>query len=119
LHIDAARIVFDDRVSDDDALAGCPTAARIPQREEVLNSRHLYQIMVEERDEAVRRLNERGIYPGVHYADNTSYRMYRYAAGTCPRAAQASARVISLPMHLGLSEEDVRGVAAEVEDICR
>jgi dTDP-4-amino-4,6-dideoxygalactose transaminase len=103
----------------DDALAGCPTAARIPQREEVLNSRHLYQIMVEERDEAVRRLNERGIYPGVHYADNTSYRMYRYAAGTCPRAAQASARVISLPMHLGLSEEDVRGVAAEVEDICR
>lgn len=103
----------------DAALAGAAGVARIPQREEVLNSRHLYQVLVKERDDAVRRLNERGIYPGVHYADNTSYGMYEYAAGTCPRAAQASASVISLPMHLGLSEEDVRRVAAEVEDICR
>jgi dTDP-4-amino-4,6-dideoxygalactose transaminase len=103
----------------DGALAGCPAVARIPQREEVLNSRHLYQILVEDRDEVVRRLNERAIYPGVHYTDNASYRMYSYAAGTCPQAAHASERVISLPMHLGLSEEDVRRVAAEVQDICR
>jgi dTDP-4-amino-4,6-dideoxygalactose transaminase len=103
----------------DGALAGCPAVARIPQREEVLNSRHLYQILVEDRDEVVRKLNERAIYPGVHYTDNASYRMYSYAAGACPRAAQASERVISLPMHLGLSEEDVRRVAAEVQDICR
>jgi dTDP-4-amino-4,6-dideoxygalactose transaminase len=44
--------------------------------------------------------------------------MYRYAAGCCPRAADASARVISLPMHLNLSEEDVRRVAAALTDIC-
>jgi dTDP-4-amino-4,6-dideoxygalactose transaminase/RimJ/RimL family protein N-acetyltransferase len=103
----------------DEALAGCPEVRRIPQCEGVLNSRHLYQVLVEERDEVVRRLNERGIYPGVHYEDNTTYRMYRYAAGSCPRVAHASARVISLPMHLGLSEENVRRVAAALEDICR
>jgi dTDP-4-amino-4,6-dideoxygalactose transaminase len=102
----------------DDALAGHPAVARIPQRDEVLNSRHLYQILVDDRDEVVRKLNERAIYPGVHYADNTAYGMYRYAAGSCPRAADASARVISLPMHLGLSEEDVRRVAAAMGEIC-
>jgi len=99
----------------DEELAGCPAVSRVPQREGVLNSRHLYQILVNERDEVVRKLNERGIYPGVHYADNTAYRMYRYAAGACPRAAAASARVISLPMHLGLSEDDVRRVAGELK----
>ena len=102
----------------DDALAGNRAVARIPQRDDVLNSRHLYQILVSDRDEVVRRLNERAIFPGVHYADNTSYRMYRYAAGCCPRAADAGARVISLPMHLDLSEEDVRRVAAALADIC-
>jgi len=102
----------------DDALAGIPSVTRIPQREEVLNSRHLYQILVAGRDEVMRQLNERAIYPGVHYADNTAYRMYEYAAGKCPRAADASARVISLPMHLGLSEEDVRRVAAALGEIC-
>ncbi len=103
----------------DDALAGCPAVTHIPQRDEVLNSRHLYQILVSDRDEVIRKLNLRGIYPGVHYADNTGYHMYQYAAGSCPRATEASARVISLPMHLGLSEEDVRRVAAEVEDTLR
>lgn len=101
----------------DEALAGCPAAMRIPQREGVLNSRHLYQVLVDGRDDVVRGLNERGIYPGVHYADNTNYRMYRYAAGGCPRAADASARVISLPMHLGLRQEDVRRVAEALKEI--
>jgi len=101
----------------DKALAGSGAVTRTPQREEVLNSRHLYQILVADRDEVMRGLNERGIYPGVHYADNTNYRMYGYAAGTCPRAADASARVISLPMHLGLSKEDVRRVAVEVASV--
>jgi dTDP-4-amino-4,6-dideoxygalactose transaminase len=99
----------------DEELAGCPAVSRVPQREGALSSRHLYQVLVDERDEVVRKLNERAIYPGVHYADNTAYRMYRYAADTCPRAAAASARVISLPMHLGLSEDDVRRVAGELK----
>jgi dTDP-4-amino-4,6-dideoxygalactose transaminase len=102
----------------DDALAGNPAVGRIPQRDDVLNSRHLYQVLVNDRDEAVRKLNERAIYPGVHYADNTAYKMYQYAAGSCPRAAEASARVVSLPMHLALSEEDVRRVAVALGEIC-
>ncbi len=52
-------------------------------------------------------LNSCGIYPGVHYRDNTEYKMYSYAHGTCPKAAAMSERIISLPLHLKLSKEDI------------
>ena len=57
-------------------------------------------------------LNAAAIYPGVHYRDNTAYRMYAAGAGTCPRAERASARLISLPMHLRLTRDDVARVAS-------
>jgi len=56
-------------------------------------------------------MNRRGVFPGVHYADNTSYPMYRDGDGQCPRARWASERLISLPMHLRLSRSDIREVA--------
>ena len=56
-------------------------------------------------------MNGCGIFPGVHYADNTTYPMYRYAEGSCPRAHLASERLISLPMHLSLTRADIRRVA--------
>ncbi len=74
------------------------------------SSRHLYQILVEHRDALMTFLNERDIYPGVHYVDNTEYRMYSYANGTCPNAAYASEHLISLPMHMRLSFDDVQAV---------
>jgi dTDP-4-amino-4,6-dideoxygalactose transaminase len=75
-------------------------------------SRHLYQIEVDRRDDAMVALNGHEIYPGVHYQLNTDYPMYQYAKGSCPRAEQAAARLISLPLHLRLSEADVERVAA-------
>lgn len=81
------------------------------------SSCHLFQIMVENRDEMILALNSAGIYPGVHYADNTLYRMYDYAQGTCPKAAYASDHVISLPMHLRLTYEDVQYICDEVVKI--
>lgn len=78
------------------------------------SSRHLVQVRVSNRDEVMLALNENQIYPGVHYRDNTCYRMYAYAAGTCPRARQASEEILSLPMHLGLTRADVAQVASLV-----
>ena len=40
--------------------------------------------------------------------------MYARAGGTCPRARRASDRLISLPMHLRLSEADVDRVVDEL-----
>ena len=71
------------------------------------SSRHLYIIEVNNRDELVLALNENKIYPGVHYRDNTEYRMYSYAKGTCPFSSYMSKRVVSLPLHLGLKKRDV------------
>lgn len=79
-------------------------------------SRHVFQILVEDRDGLILYLNEREIYPGVHYIDNTEYRMYAYARGTCPKAHYVSEHVISLPMHLRLTYEDVRYVIENVAE---
>jgi len=74
------------------------------------SARHLYQIMISDRDGLMTYLNEHDIYPGVHYVDNTQYRMYAYAAGTCPNAAYASDHLLSLPMHMRLTYDDVNTV---------
>lgn len=78
------------------------------------SSRHLYQVMVEERDEVVLALNAQKIYPGVHYRDNTNYKMYADASGSCPNAAMASESVLSLPVHLRLSYSDVARIASSL-----
>ena len=78
------------------------------------SSRHLYMALVNNRDELMLALNDAEIFPGVHYQDNTSYRMYSYAAGTCPNAHEVSGKVLSLPMHLRLTKEDVDYVSQQV-----
>jgi dTDP-4-amino-4,6-dideoxygalactose transaminase len=79
----------------------------IPVAEGCESSRHLYIIEVDNRDELLNKLNSCGIYPGVHYRDNTEYKMYSYAHGTCPKASVMSERIISLPLHLKLTKDDV------------
>lgn len=78
------------------------------------SSTHLFQIRVKNRDSLMLALHEHEVYPGVHYRDNTEYRMYAHGAGTCPNAAQASAEIISLPLHLGLSKQDIDNISALV-----
>jgi dTDP-4-amino-4,6-dideoxygalactose transaminase len=95
----------------DEALAGDKRIGLIPQPAGFRSSRHLYQVIVENRDEVMVGMNQRGVFPGVHYTDNTVYPMYRKQEGRCPRARWASDRIISLPMHLGLSRADVERVA--------
>lgn len=80
------------------------------------SSRHLFQIIVKDRDGLMAYLNEHEIYPGVHYVDNTQYRMFSYAKGTCPNAAYISDHVISLPMHMRLTYENIQAVIKTVVD---
>ena len=80
----------------------------------VRDSRHLFQIFVKDRDGLMMYLNQNEVYPGVHYIANTDYRMYAYGKGTCPRADFASEHIISLPMHMDVTFEDVRYIAGLV-----
>jgi phosphoribosylamine-glycine ligase len=42
------------------------------------------------------------------------YRMYAYAQGSCPNASYVSDHIISLPMHMRLTYEDVQNVIKTV-----
>ena len=81
-----------------------------------ISSRHLYQILVPDREKLILKLNENEVYPGVHYLDNTEYRMYSYAKGTCPHAHYVSEHILSLPLHLDVTEEDARRIAKIILD---
>jgi dTDP-4-amino-4,6-dideoxygalactose transaminase len=74
------------------------------------SSRHLYQILVSNRDSVLQDFYDQGIYPGVHYWDNTSYKMYSYGHGTCQRAEEIAEKVISLPLHLKLEKGDIHQI---------
>lgn len=95
----------------DEMLKNEPGIRRVPMSSNCVPSRHLYQIKVDRRDEIMLALNQQQIYPGVHYRDNTSYRMYTYAQGTCPNAHQASEQIISLPLHIRLTYKDIKRVS--------
>jgi len=101
----------------DERLQGKSGIQRVPVRSGCLSSRHLYQIQVDNRDEVMLALNDEKIYPGVHYRDNTLYKMYAQGRGTCPRSMEASERIISLPMHLKLTYRDVQRVCDALIEI--
>ena len=96
------------------AFAGCDKIKTVPIPENCQNSQHLFQIIVDDRDGLMTYLNANQIFPGVHYIDNTQYRMYSFGAGTCPRSAYISDHILSLPIHMRLTDADVDFVAAKV-----
>jgi dTDP-4-amino-4,6-dideoxygalactose transaminase len=96
----------------DDELADAPGVDRPPIPAGTTPSRHLYQILVDRRDEVMAAMNRQAVFPGVHYRDNTLYPMYAESAGSCPHARRASERLISLPLHLRMGRQEVRRVAA-------
>jgi dTDP-4-amino-4,6-dideoxygalactose transaminase len=96
----------------DSCLADAPTIARVPMNNACTPSRHLYQVLIPQRDSVLAALNTANIFPGVHYRDNTVYSMYSDSANACPTAAQASDQLLSLPIHLRLTQADVERVAS-------
>jgi len=101
----------------DDLLADA--VQRVPVASGCESSRHLYQVLADNRDQVMLALHQQQIYPGVHYRDNTIYRTYEYARGSCPRSQEASDRVISLPLHLRLSRAGVERVADGLKQALR
>jgi dTDP-4-amino-4,6-dideoxygalactose transaminase len=98
----------------DAGFRGLEAITLIPVAPGCLSSRHLYQIAVEKRDQMMVHLNENGVFPGVHYLSNTDYRMFSDYRGLCPHAEKMSERIISLPLHLRLTDADVDKVIENV-----
>lgn len=79
-------------------------------------SYHLYELVVPDREALLEYLSEKGINCGVHYRDNTEYSMYRYAMGTCPKAHQISQHLITMPLHMWLTDNEVKQIIKEVNN---
>lgn len=99
----------------EELLGGQANVRLVPITKGCESSRHLFQIRVKNRDELMLALNEHEVYPGVHYRDNTEYRMYAHGKGQCPKSHQASNEILSLPMHMGVTRKDVELIAGLVK----
>jgi len=92
-----------------------PDIIPIKHNPNCISSRHIYQIQVANRNQVMEYLNANDIFPGVHYKDNTQYEMYSYGQRTCPNATKLSEEVISLPLHMFLTNEDIQKVIEVVK----
>ncbi len=101
----------------DEMLKNIHQLKRVPIAEGCESSRHLYQIRVKNRDEVLLALNNAGIFPGVHYRDNTEFTMYSHNVLPCPQARAFSNEVISLPLHLRMTRADVERIGEALTNI--
>ena len=82
----------------------------------IFSSRHLYQILAPDRDKLINYLQEKGIYPGVHYKDNTSYKLYKKSYGLCPKSLDYTKKLLTLPIHLNLDKSDCERVVKVIKE---
>lgn len=82
---------------------------------------HLYVIRDTRRDQLMAELKARDIGTLVHYPIpvhlQQSHRDLGLGAGSLPATERAAREVLSLPMYIGLSDDDVSRVCAEIEDL--
>jgi dTDP-4-amino-4,6-dideoxygalactose transaminase len=96
------------------ALQNIPAIQFIQQVDGCESATHLFQIVVENRQALLNALYAQNIYPGVHYRDNTEYAPYKTDAIFCPQANELSKKLLTLPLHLALTEEDINRVAQAI-----
>ena len=83
---------------------------------------HLEQLRID-RNAFIEKMMERNIGVSVHYLPVHMHPFYRdkygYQPEACPVAADAFQRMLSLPLHPGLSDADLQDVVSAVRDIVR
>src|SRR5262249_8282649 len=102
----------------DEALAG--TSLVLPYcRKEATHVYHQYVVQIEERDRLRQRLQSRKITTSIHYPvpihQQPGYQhRYPIHRGKLPITENTSQRIMSLPMHPYLSDEQVERVCNEI-----
>lgn len=87
---------------------------------EAVSANHLCTIRVRNRDAVVGALKKCEITVGVHYKPNHFYPPYAHTRrGDLTVTEQAYQELISLPLHLFLSDNDVRKVCQALRDILK
>lgn len=87
---------------------------------------HQYVIRVEDefplsRDELMAKLREKGIGTAIHYPipvhHQPLYQRLGYPKDICPNAIEASKRVLSLPVHPAVNNEDIEYIIKTLKEI--
>ena len=99
------------------------------EREGCESAWHLYPLRLKaerwtiSRDRFIEALRERNIGTSVHFIAVHTFTYYRekygYAAEDYPVAFGESERIVTIPLHPGLSDGDVQDVIDAVQDITR
>ena len=84
-----------------------------------ITSNHVFQIVIENRNEILTKLNENSIFPGVHYMLNTAYAPYDEYIDACPKAHYYEDRILSLPVHIHMKKENVEYVCKTLVDLLK
>ena len=79
-------------------------------------SYHLYELVVPDRENLLNKLSEQGINCGVHYRDNTEYKVFSFGEGQAPIAREISQHLITMPLHMWLTDKDVRLIIQKVNE---
>ncbi len=99
-------------------LADCPQVYIPPCRAHEFNTFHTFVIQAEKRDQLQEHMHGHGIGTSIHYPTpihlQPAARNLGYREGDFPTTERQSQRILSLPVHQFLSENDVKRVASQV-----
>jgi dTDP-4-amino-4,6-dideoxygalactose transaminase len=87
------------------------------------SARHLYQLLVDNRDDMRAKLLPRGVGTQVHYSPTIPLQPYYrerfgYQPGMFPNAERYAAHTLSIPMFPTLTEQEVERVITSVLGVC-
>ena len=99
----------------DEALKDCPVSIVEHYTDEHMSSGHLYLVRLndatmEQRNELIERMAEKGVATNVHYKPipmHTAYKNLGFSIDDYPNAYNQFKNEITLPLHTNLSDEDV------------
>lgn len=87
---------------------------KLPSIDLDLSSCHFYPIFVDRRDELMTHMRNSNIYCGMHYQRNDKYS--NYVQQDLPNAEFFANNEITLPLHLLLTEQDVKFIIHKVKE---
>lgn len=99
-----------------DLLNGVPQIKPISHTDSYLSSRHIFQVVAEDRNRLIDYLAENEIYCGVHYKSNSIYDLYIDTPGSTLYAENISNNILSLPLHLNIGDEDVMRIVDLIKE---
>jgi len=86
-------------------------------KDDRVSSQHIFAIKVEKRDDLIVYLKSNNIAPGVHYLRNDEFPMYKKY--NLPNVEKVQNRLLSLPLHLNLTDDDIEYVINTVKKGCK